>query len=94
LGQTSASGSDRFFDSRDNVEGNDKGTIQAPFDKTSRGPSTNVDSSSTLYPSRVSSQNRTDIGLDLGAALDREGYELVGGWFDADNLPRIARDHL
>lgn len=26
--------------------------------------------------------------------LDTGGYELVGGWFDANDLPKIARDHL
>lgn len=29
-----------------------------------------------------------------GADLDQEGFELVGGWFDANDLPRVARDHL
>lgn len=35
-----------------------------------------------------------DTRAGLGTDLDQEGYQLVGGWIDANDLPRVARDHL
>lgn len=39
-------------------------------------------------------QYPTDTRGGRGTDLGEEGYELVGGWFDANDLPRVARDHL
>lgn len=36
----------------------------------------------------------TDTQAGQGAELGQDGFELVGGWFDANDLPRVARDHL
>lgn len=37
----------------------------------------------------------SDHKLPMAAmGLDAGGYELVGGWFDANDLPKVARDHL
>jgi hypothetical protein len=69
LAQTLASGSDRSFDSGDNVEGDDKFTTQAFVDKTSRGPSPNLYSSSTSYTSEVPLPKLADIGVELGALM-------------------------
>ncbi|WVR07980.1 hypothetical protein IAU60_005023 [Kwoniella sp. DSM 27419] len=34
-------------------------------------------------------------GADLGlGSADDEGFQLIGGWFDAADLPKVARDHL
>jgi hypothetical protein len=39
-------------------------------------------------------QKPADSRAGLGAEFDQQGFELVGGWFDANDLPRVARDHL
>lgn len=39
-------------------------------------------------------QMPSDTRAGQGAGMDTEGFELVGGWFDANDLPRVARDHL
>ena len=36
----------------------------------------------------------TDTRGGQGMRIEEEGSELVGGWFDANDLPRVARDHL
>jgi len=67
---------------------------QALGDQPSAGPSSNVGPSSTSYSYSNQFQRPADSRAGLGAPLDQEGYELVGGWFDANDLPRVARDHL
>lgn len=61
-------------------------------DKRPEDPSAYAFQSTTSYSTTF--QKPTDSRAGLGAALDQEGYELVGGWFDANDLPRVARDHL
>jgi hypothetical protein len=65
---------------------------QALGDKSPEDPAAYANQTSTSYSTFF--QKPADTRAGLGAALDQEGYELVGGWFDANDLPRVARDHL
>jgi hypothetical protein len=76
------------------VEEWDTRIAQALGDQPSAGPSSNVAPSSTSYSYSNQFQRPADSRAGLGAPLDQEGHELVGGWFDANDLPRVARDHL
>ena len=67
---------------------------QALGDQPSGDPPPNVSQSTTSYSYSNGFQRPADSRAGLGAPLDQEGYELVGGWFDANDLPRVARDHL
>ena len=61
-------------------------------DKSPEGPSSYANQTATSFSQCF--QKPADTRAGLGADLDQEGYELVGGWFDANDLPRVARDHL
>jgi hypothetical protein len=65
---------------------------QALGDKSPEDPSAYSAQVNTSYSSFF--QKPAESRAGLGAAMDQEGYELVGGWFDAEDLPRVARDHL
>lgn len=67
---------------------------QALGDQPSGDSPPNVSQSTTSYSYSNEFQRPADSRAGLGAPLDQEGYELVGGWFDANDLPRVARDHL
>jgi hypothetical protein len=75
-------------------DGVDYRVEQALGDKTPEDPSSNVGQSSVPYSYSTQFQKPADTRAGFGGALDQEGYELVGGWFDANDLPRVARDHL
>lgn len=94
---STAAGSDgpRYFDPNTvsgTLHGDDPRIAEAIGDKTPEDPSSYAAQSSASY--NTSFQKPVDSRAGLGAALDQEGYELVGGWFDANDLPRVARDHL
>jgi hypothetical protein len=76
------------------VEEWDTRIAQALGDQPSAGPSPNVAPSSTSYSFSNQFQKPAESRAGLGAPMDQEGHELVGGWFDANDLPRVARDHL
>ncbi|WVF68407.1 hypothetical protein IAT40_003172 [Kwoniella sp. CBS 6097] len=52
-----------------------------------------TDSSTEYQPAGVGTQGPVDTDADASAD-STEGFTLVGGWFDAADLPKIARDHL
>jgi len=87
--------SSQAFGSTSNAEPSaaewDTRIAQALGDQPSGEPSPNVAQSSTTYSYSNHSQRPADC---MGAPPNQEGYELVGGWFDANDLPRVARDHL
>lgn len=46
----------------------------------------------TVAPS--AEQWATGMTQDLNFDRGQENTQLVGGWFDANDLPKVARDHL
>lgn len=73
------------------ITGVDIALSQVLGEKSPEDPSAYANQSSTSYDTF---QKPADSRAGPGAALGQEGYELVGGWFDANDLPRVARDHL
>lgn len=95
-GQTPAGGSSHPLGLKNHPgQGSDSADIalsQALGDKSPEDPSAYANQTSTSYSTFF--QKPAESRAGSGAALDQEGYELVGGWFDANDLPRVARDHL
>lgn len=72
--------------------GNDILLSQALGEKSTESSAPSNGQGSTTYSSGY--QMPTDTRAGQGADLGQDGFELVGGWFDANDLPRVARDHL
>jgi hypothetical protein len=93
---SSGTGSDHPLYPKVNAGPNESGAdvllSQALGDKSPEDPSAYAAQANSSYSTAF--QKPADSRAGLGAALDQEGYELVGGWFDANDLPRVARDHL
>jgi hypothetical protein len=92
-----ASGSNdtKYFDANpehSSLNGAEVRVSEVLGDKRPENPSAYAFQSATSYSTTF--QKPADSSAGLGPALDQEGYELVGGWFDANDLPRVARDHL